>query len=232
MLGGRERGRGHRRSRRTSPSQTVSPEELDRIAGSPDHQGIVCEVEPYPYVDASDLLDDEQALIVALDQVQDPQNLGAICRSAECAGATGVVVPERRSVDVTAAVCRASAGAVEHLRIARVRNLADFLAEARDRGAWIYGAERGAATPYTQPDYSGRTVLVLGSEGGGLRPRVRDACDQLVSLPVLGRIDSLNVSATAAVCSTRRFGSEARAQVDVSSPGERKNSPRPLDRSP
>ena len=179
--------------------QMVSPEELDRIAGSPDHQSIVCEVEPFPYVDASDLLDDEQALIVALDQVQDPQNFGAICRSAECAGATGVVVPERRSVDVTAAVCKASAGAVEHLRIARVRNLADFLAEARDRGAWIYGAEQGAATPYTQPDYSDRTVLVLGSEGKGLRPRVREACDQLVSLPVLGRIESLNVSATAAV---------------------------------
>jgi 23S rRNA (guanosine2251-2'-O)-methyltransferase len=179
--------------------ETVAPEELERIAGSPDHQGVVCEVEPYPYADALELLGDEQALVVALDQLQDPQNLGAVIRSAECAGASGVVIPERRSAEVTPAVSKASAGAVEHLPVARVRNLADYLAEARERGAWVYGAEQGAETLYTQPDYSGRTVLVLGSEGKGLRPRVRGACDQLVSLPTLGRIGSLNVSATAAV---------------------------------
>ncbi len=117
-------------------------------------------------------------LIVALDQVQDPQNLGSICRTAECAGATGVVIPERRAAEVTPAVCKASAGAVEHLRVARVRNLADFLGEAQKAGCWSYGASAGAATPYDRPDYRGGVVLVLGSEGRGLRPRVAGACDR------------------------------------------------------
>jgi 23S rRNA (guanosine2251-2'-O)-methyltransferase len=159
---------------------------------------------------------------VALDQVQDPQNLGSICRSAECAGANGVVIPERRAAEVTPAVCKASAGAVEHLRVARVRNLADFLAQAREAGCWSYGASapvaavqagatgsvaggqagRGrvqrAPVPYDRPDYGGGVVLVLGSEGRGLRPRVASVCDELVALPLLGRIESLGVSAAAA----------------------------------
>jgi 23S rRNA (guanosine2251-2'-O)-methyltransferase len=180
------------------PVATEDRDELERLCGSPDHQGLVAEVEPYEYVDAAGLLESDQALVVALDQVQDPHNLGAICRSAECTGAS-VVIPERRAAHVTSAVCRTSAGAVEHLQIARVRNLADFLKLARDEGAWIYGAEAGAATPYTAPDYGGRAVLVLGAEGKGLRPRVRGACDQLVALPVRGKVASLNVSAAAAV---------------------------------
>jgi 23S rRNA (guanosine2251-2'-O)-methyltransferase len=181
-----------------SPAR-VSRAELERLCSSPDHQGVACEAEPYPYVDGEALLAGEQALVVALDQVQDPQNLGAICRSAEGAGAAGVVLPQRRSAEITAAVCRASAGAVEHLRVARVRNLADFLARATELGAWVYGAEAGAATRYWEPDYRGRTVLVLGAEGSGLRPRVRAVCDQLVSLPLEGAIGSLNVSAAATV---------------------------------
>ena len=110
-----------------------------------------------------------------------------------------MILPERRSAEVTPAVCKASAGAVEHLAIARVRNLADFLVDAKAAGAWCYGAAAGARTPYTAPDYSGGVVLVLGAEGRGLRPRVAAACDELVSLPIRGRIDSLNVSAAAAV---------------------------------
>ncbi len=129
----------------------------------------------------------------------DPQNLGAVCRTAECAGATGVVVPERRAAEVTAAVCKASAGAVEHLPVARVRNLADFLGDAKAAGVWCYGAAAGASTPYTAVDFAGGVVIALGAEGKGLRPRVAAACDDLVALPMLGRIDSLNVSATAAV---------------------------------
>jgi 23S rRNA (guanosine2251-2'-O)-methyltransferase len=177
----------------------VAPEELERLAGSPNHQGLVCEAEPYPYADAQRLLEPDGALVVALDQVQDPQNLGAVARSAECAGATGLVVPERRSAEVTAAVCRASAGAVEHLAVARVRNLADYLGQAKRAGAWVYGAEAGAARAYTDVDWAGRVVIVLGSEGAGIRPRVRSMCDDLVSLPVRGQIASLNVSAAAAV---------------------------------
>lgn len=180
------------------PVTTAANAELERMCGSPDHQGMVAEVEPYEYADAAGLLEPEQALVVALDQVQDPHNLGAVCRSAECAGAS-VVVPERRAASVTAAVCRASAGAVEHLAVARVRNLADFLELARKEGAWVYGAEARAPTAYTDPDYRGRVVLVLGAEGKGLRPRVRAACDQLVALPLRGRVASLNISAAAAV---------------------------------
>jgi 23S rRNA (guanosine2251-2'-O)-methyltransferase len=177
----------------------VSKEELERRCGSAEHQGVACEVEPFPYVDALTLLEPEQSVVVALDQVQDPQNLGAICRAAECAGAAGVVVLERRSAEVTPAVCRASAGAVEHLPVGRVRNLADFLGLARENGAWIYGAEAAAPVLYTEPDYEGRTVLVLGGEASGLRPRVRAACDQLLAIPLRGAISSLNVSAAAAV---------------------------------
>ncbi len=176
----------------------VPDEELERLCGSPDHQGIVAEVEPYRYVDAASLLGPEDALVVALDQVQDPQNLGAICRSAEGAGATGVVIPARGAVQVTPAVCRASAGAVEHLAIARVRNLADFLADSKSASAWVYGAEAGAQSAHWEPDYRGKVAIVLGSEGRGLRPRVRASCDQLVALPLRGRLDSLNVAATAA----------------------------------
>jgi 23S rRNA (guanosine2251-2'-O)-methyltransferase len=177
----------------------VSAEEIEARCGSDAHQGVCAEVDPYPYADAADLLGRPDPVLVALDEVTDPQNLGAVCRTAEAAGAAGVILPERRSAEVTAAVCKASAGAVEHLPVARVRNLADFLADAKAAGAWCYGAAAGARTPYTAPDYSGGVVIVLGSEGRGLRPRVAAACDDLVSVPVRGRIDSLNVSATAAV---------------------------------
>jgi 23S rRNA (guanosine2251-2'-O)-methyltransferase len=174
-------------------------EALAQRCGSHEHQGVCAEVAPYEYADADALLAREAPLLVALDEVQDPQNLGAICRSAECAGATGVVLTLRRSAEVTAAVCKASAGAVEHLPVAQVRNLADFLADAKRADCWVYGAQAGADTAYDQPDYSGGVVCVLGAEGRGLRPRVAAACDALVSLPLRGRIESLNVGAAAAV---------------------------------
>jgi 23S rRNA (guanosine2251-2'-O)-methyltransferase len=177
----------------------VSAEEIGRLSGSEAHQGVCAEVSEFEYANASDLLSLTDPFLIALDQVQDPQNLGAICRTAECAGATGLVIPERRSAEVTPAVCKASAGAVEHLQLARVRNLADFLGEAREAGAWCYGADAGGDTPYDSVDYRGAVILVLGSEGRGLRPRVAGACDALVSVPLHGRISSLSVSAAAAV---------------------------------
>jgi 23S rRNA (guanosine2251-2'-O)-methyltransferase len=177
----------------------ADPGELESLCGSPDHQGVCAEVSEFEYADTRSLLTAEDALVLCLDQVTDPHNLGAVCRVAEAAGAAGVVVGERRSAHVTPAVCRASAGAVEHLPVARVRNLADFLSEAKEDGAWVYGASTDpGATSYDQPDYRGRVVLVLGSEGRGLRPRVAAACDQLVALPMHGRVESLNVSAAAA----------------------------------
>jgi 23S rRNA (guanosine2251-2'-O)-methyltransferase len=194
-----EARRGRRQVRRVWTTEDVSAEDLTRLAGSPDHQGIVAEVDPYPYADPTQLLEREDALVVALDQIQDPRNLGAICRSAEAAGASGVVIPARRAAAVTAAACKASAGAVEHLPVARVTNLATWLGQAKEAGAWVYGAEAGAESPYSQADLTGRLVLVLGSEGRGLRRRVAEACDLLVSVPVRGRVASLNVSAAAAV---------------------------------
>jgi 23S rRNA (guanosine2251-2'-O)-methyltransferase len=191
-------------------AKIVTAEEIERRCGSSSHQGICAEAGAYHYVAVEEMLARESPLLVVLDQIQDPQNLGSICRSAECAGASGVVIPERRAAEVTPAVCKASAGAVEHLPLARVRNIADFLADARRAGCWCYGASavdeggdgggRGRQpVPYDSPDYSGAGVaLVLGSEGHGLRPRVAKACDELISLPLLGRIESLGVSAAAA----------------------------------
>ena len=152
----------------------------------------------------SELLAAESPLLVALDQVQDPQNLGAICRTAECAGAAGVVIPERRAAEVTPAVCKASAGAVEHLRVARVRNLADFLAEARRAGCWSYGASaqarrRAPPVPYDEPDYAGRaSCSCSAARAPACVPAWPPGCDELIALPLLGRVGSLDVSAAAA----------------------------------
>jgi 23S rRNA (guanosine2251-2'-O)-methyltransferase len=184
---------------RAETAEAAPPAQLERICGSPDHQGVCAEAEPYPYAGADRLLGAVDPLIVALDEIQDPQNLGAVCRTAEAAGATGVVLPQRRSAPVSAAVCRASAGAVEHLAIARVRNLADFLGAAKGAGCWCYGAAADASVAYDAPDFRGGVVLVLGSEGRGLRPRVAAACDELLRIPLRGRTGSLNVSAAAAV---------------------------------
>ncbi len=185
--------------------QVVEAEQIEQHSGSASHQGICAQLGPYPYASAEQLLSGQDPLLVVLDEIQDPQNLGSICRTVECAGADGVLIPERRSAEVTPAVCKASAGAVEHLALAKVRNVADFLLAARKAGCWCYGAAAAQAdapvgrfASYEAPDYSGGVVLVLGSEGRGLRPRVAGACDQLISLPLLGRVESLGVSAAAA----------------------------------
>jgi 23S rRNA (guanosine2251-2'-O)-methyltransferase len=193
-----EAERGKRGVNRVWRVPETAPYELEHICGSPDHQGVVAEVDSYPYGDAGALLRRAQGLIVVLDQVQDPHNLGAVCRSAEFSGAAAVVIPDRRAAMVTAAVCKASAGAVEHLEIAHVRNVADWLGEAKEAGFWIWGADAEAKQAPWATDLTGPTVLVLGGEGKGIRPRVAAACDGLVALPQQGRIDSLNVSAAAA----------------------------------
>jgi 23S rRNA (guanosine2251-2'-O)-methyltransferase len=181
------------------PVAPASAEEIERRCGSPAHQGVCADAGPFRYADPDALLALDDPLIVALDQIQDPQNLGSICRTAECAGASGVVVPERGAAAVTPAVCKASAGAIEHLAVARVRNMADFLTNAKRAGLWCYGAQAGAPTSYEAVDYCGGVVLVLGSEGRGLRRRVASTCDALVSIPLRGRVGSLGVAAAAAV---------------------------------
>jgi 23S rRNA (guanosine2251-2'-O)-methyltransferase len=208
----REALRGRRRVQRVFATEKAAREvwlggiethvadawEIEERCGSPDHQGLCAEVGPYPYAEADSLLAPGDALVLALDEVQDPQNVGAIARVAESAGCSGLVLPERRSAEVTPAVCRASAGAVEHLAIARVGNLSSWLLKAKEReGVWVYGAEADASVSYDRPDYSGRVIVVLGSEGRGLRPRVAETCDQLIHLPTRGQVGSLNVATAA-----------------------------------
>jgi 23S rRNA (guanosine2251-2'-O)-methyltransferase len=174
--------------------------DLTEAAGTRDHQGVVAFCEPYRYADAFDLVAGEGPLIVCLDQVSDPQNLGAVCRAVDGAGATGVVVPSHGSARVTAAVCRASAGAVEHVKVAVVTNLARYVNEVKGPSVWVYAAVPGeGSTPMWDADLTGGVALVLGAEGRGLRPLVRRTCDAAVSIPLAGRVESLNVSVAAAV---------------------------------
>jgi 23S rRNA (guanosine2251-2'-O)-methyltransferase len=173
--------------------------ELTELTGTRDHQGVVARVEPYRYADAYELAAAERPLLAVLDRITDPRNLGAVCRSAEGAGATGVVVPAHGSAVVTPAVARSSAGAVEHLPIAVVTNLARYLAEVKGPELWVHGAVGEDGTSLWDADLAGGVALVFGAEGKGLRPLVRRTCDSLVSIPLLGAVESLNVSVAAAV---------------------------------
>ena len=178
----------------------VRPEAaLSSEARTRDHQGVVAFCEPYRYGDAYELAAAERPLIACLDQVTDPHNLGAICRSAEGAGATAVVVPEHKAARVTAAVCRASAGAVEHVPVAVVVNLARYVTDVKRDDVWAWAAAGDAATSVWDADFTTGAVLVFGSEGRGLRPGVRRACDDAFSIPLAGRVESLNVSVAAGV---------------------------------
>jgi 23S rRNA (guanosine2251-2'-O)-methyltransferase len=168
-------------------------------AGNRDHQGVVAFCEPYRYGDAYELAATDRPLIACLDQVTDPHNLGAVCRSAEGAGATAVVVPEHNAARVTAAVCRASAGAVEHVPVAVVVNLARYLSDVKRGDLWAWAAAGDAPISVWSADFTGGTLLAFGSEGRGMRPGVRKACDDAFSIPLAGRIESLNVSVAAGI---------------------------------
>ena len=167
------------------------------------HQGILAQVPGVEYCDISDILraardKDEKPFIILLDGVEDPHNLGSIIRSAECAGAHGVIIPKRRSASVTAAACKASAGAVEYMKVARVSNLAGAIDRLKDEGLWIAGADM-EGTEMTKADLKGAIGLVIGSEGDGLSRLIREKCDFLVSIPMSGHIDSLNAAVAAAI---------------------------------
>jgi 23S rRNA (guanosine2251-2'-O)-methyltransferase len=162
------------------------------------HQGVAALAEQYPYAELEDLLAAPDSLVVLLDGVTDPHNLGAVLRVAEGAGASGVVIPKDRAVGVTAVVVKASAGASEHVLISRVTNLRRAIDAIKDAGLWVYAAELGG-TPYTDLDLAGPVGLVLGSEGRGVRRLVREGCDGAVSIPMLGAVGSLNVSVAAGV---------------------------------
>ena len=179
--------------------QVRKERELTEAAGSPDHQGVVAWAAPFPYADAWELAAGERPLLACLDQVTDPRNLGAVVRGAAGAGATGVVVPAHGSARVTAAVCRSSAGAVEHVPVAVVPNLARYLAEIKRGDLWSYAAVAEGGTPMWDADLAGGVALVFGAEGKGVRPLVRKTCDGAVSIPLAAGIESLNVSVAAAV---------------------------------
>jgi 23S rRNA (guanosine2251-2'-O)-methyltransferase len=179
------------------PVRTVAAAEIEELTGSRDHQGVALEVDGFRYADPDELLQGD--LLVVLDEVTDPHNLGAVARSALAAGAAGLVVPKRRSAHVTPAAVKASAGTLEHLPVAQVTNVVRFLAQAKDAGLWIYGAAGEAEASYLELDLSGRVVLVVGAEGHGLRPLVARTCDALASIPMQAPVESLNVSVAAAL---------------------------------
>jgi 23S rRNA (guanosine2251-2'-O)-methyltransferase len=173
--------------------------DLNAEAGTSDHQGVLARVEPFRYADAHELADGPAPLLAVLDSVTDPRNLGAVVRSAEGAGASGVVLPAHNSARVTPAVCRASAGAVEHLPVAVVKNLARYLSEVKGQELWVWAADGDAEKTMWEVDLSGGIALVFGAEGRGLRPLVRRTCDDAVAIPLEGRVGSLNVSVAAAL---------------------------------
>jgi 23S rRNA (guanosine2251-2'-O)-methyltransferase len=179
--------------------QVVPERRLSDAANTRDHQGVVAFCEPYRYADAHSLVEGERPLVVCLDQVTDPHNLGAVVRSAEGAGASGVVITERNAARVTAAVAKASAGAVEHVPVAVVVNLGRYLEEIKGPVLWTWAATSGAETPVWSADLTTGAALVFGAEGRGLRPGVRRACDDAFTIPLAGSVESLNVSVAAGV---------------------------------
>ena len=180
------------------PVRQRDKKDLARLCGNEHHQGVALRAEPFPYTDLDDVLaglkGSDDGLILVLDSVQDPHNLGALIRSAACAGANAVVIPKDRAAGVTAVVEKSSAGATETIPVAQVVNVAQTLKDLKDAGFWIYGADGEARHTIYQQKLSGNVVLVIGGEGEGIRQLVRKGCDELVSIPMQGGVNSLNAS--------------------------------------
>ena len=177
---------------------------LDSMSVTHSHQGVIALVGVNEYCSVEDILavaekKGEAPFVIVCDEVSDPRNLGAIIRSAECAGAHGVIIPKRRSAGLTAIVGKASAGAAEHMAIARVPNIPAVLKELKAKGLWVYGAAAGGSNGLWDTDFTGAMVLVIGSEGDGIGRLVRENCDFIVNIPMVGKINSLNASAAASV---------------------------------
>ena len=178
--------------------------ELDQLAGTTQHQGVLAEVEDLEWASVDDILDlaekrGEELLIVLLDGITDPRNFGAIIRSAEVLGAHGVVVEERRSAPLSPVVAKTAAGATSYLPVAQTKNLPRLMDALKKDGVWVYGAAGEAAQDVRKVDFSGKVALVIGAEGEGMRRLVREKCDALVSIPVRGRVQSLNASVAAGI---------------------------------
>ena len=188
---------------RKIPVKEVDSKKLDFLSGGAVHQGIVATASVKEYSSVEDIFAlaeerNEPPFIVVLDEIEDPHNLGAIIRSAECAGAHGVIIPERRSATLNYTVGKASAGAVEYLPVARVTNIAKCIDSLKEKNVWVFGADMDG-TDYRECDFSGGVALVIGNEGKGMSRLVREHCDSIVSLPVKGHIDSLNASVAAGI---------------------------------
>ena len=182
----------------------VDRRKLDQMSLSHAHQGVIALVAARGYFSVDEILAEaesrgEQPLIVICDELSDPHNLGAILRSAECAGAHGVIIPKRRSVGLTAVVAKASAGAVEYMKVARVTNIAATIEELKEKGVWIFGTAAEGSIPMYEADLKGAAAIVIGSEGDGMSRLVRESCDVTVHIPMRGRISSLNASAAASI---------------------------------
>ena len=182
----------------------VDRRKLDLMSATHAHQGIIAQAAAHEYATIDEILAyaaerGESPLIVICDELSDPHNLGAIMRSAECAGAHGVIIPKRRSVGLTATVAKASAGAVEYMKVARVANINNAINELKEKGVWIFGAAGEGSVPMYRADLTGPAAIVIGNEGDGLGQLVRKNCDMLVSIPMSGRISSLNASAAASI---------------------------------
>lgn len=180
------------------PVKKVPRARVEELARGGVHQGVVARVEPYPYSGLEEIVSVPEPLVLVLDGVTDPRNLGAVLRAGDGAGASGVVIPKDRAVGVTAVAVKASTGASEHARVARETNLRRAVNRMKEAGIWVYAAEVGG-TLHTKLDLAGPVAFVLGSEGRGVRRLVREGCDGTVSVPMLGVVDSLNVSVAAAV---------------------------------
>ena len=177
---------------------------LDNMSVTHAHQGVIALIGVNEYCTVEDILSlaedrGEAPFVIICDEVSDPRNLGAIIRSAECAGAHGVIIPKRRSAGLTAIVGKASAGAAEHMAIARVPNIPAVIKELKEKGLWVYGAAAGGSNDLWETDFTGSMALVIGSEGDGIGRLVRDNCDFIVNIPMVGKINSLNASAAASV---------------------------------
>ena len=177
---------------------------MDTISETHNHQGVIAVVPPFNYCDVDDILDyaknkNEKAFVLILDGIEDVHNLGSIIRTAETAGVHGIIIPKRRAASVNATVSKTSAGAVEHMKIARVNNLADTIRSLKERGLWIIGTDMDTNTTYDKQDYTGDIAIVIGSEGFGMSKIVKDNCDFLIKIPMKGKITSLNASVSAGI---------------------------------
>ena len=182
----------------------VDRRKLDAMSFTRAHQGVIALVAAHIYYSIDDILEEaasrgEPPLIVVCDELSDPHNLGAILRSAECAGAHGVIIPKRRSVGLTATVAKASAGAVEYMKVARVTNISAAIGQLKEKGIWVFGTAAEGSIPMYQADLTGPTAIVIGNEGVGMSQLVRKNCDVMVNIPMKGRISSLNASAAASI---------------------------------